>query len=175
TGYELWKSDGTADSTSLVGDINPGSASASPTSLANVNGRLFFSAYDGIHGQELWTLVDSPTLNVGGFPATVTPGLAGSFTTPAWDAYGNRATGDTGTVGFTGSDTKAVLPGNYGFTAADAGTHTFSAVLKTAGTQSLTATDAANAAVAGAQSVTVKPAVASRLVQSAPASVNSNA
>jgi ELWxxDGT repeat protein len=113
---------------------------------------------------------------VAGFPLPVTAGVAGSFTVTAWDAYGNRATGYTGTVRFTSSDAKAVLPGNYTFTAADAGMHTFSAVLKTAGTQSLTATDIANAAVAGTQtSILVNAAAASRLLLSAPASVNAGA
>src|SRR5262249_31321208 len=66
-------------------------------------------------------------------------------------------------------------PGNYTFTAADAGLHTFTAVLKTAGTQSLTATDTASATVAGTQSVTVNPAAASRLLLSTPAIVNAGA
>src|SRR5262249_953106 len=70
---------------------------------------------------------------------------------------------------------KAVLPGNYAFTAADAGMHTFNATLKKAGSQSLTATDTANAAITGAQSVTVNPAAASQLLLSAPASVNAGA
>src|SRR5262249_35823714 len=70
---------------------------------------------------------------------------------------------------------QAVLPGDYTFTAADAGTHAFSATLKTAGTQSLTGTDTADAALAGTQSVTVNPAAASRLLLSAPASVKAGA
>jgi hypothetical protein len=111
---------------------------------------------------------------VDGFPSPVSAGVAGSFTVTAQDAYGNRATGYTGTVRFTSSDPKATLPGDYTFTAADAGIRSFIAVLRTAGTRSLTATDAANAAVAGAQSVTVNPAAASRLVLSAPASVKAN-
>src|SRR5262249_23558587 len=102
-------------------------------------------------------------------------GVTGSFTVTAWDPYGNRATGYTGTVRFTSSDPQAVLPGNYTFTAADAGLHAFSAVLKTAGTQSLTATDTASAACAGSQSATVNPAAASRLVLSAPTSVSAGA
>jgi hypothetical protein len=53
--------------------------------------------------------------------------------------------------------------------------HTFSAVLKTAGTRSVTATDASNAALVGTQSVTVNPATASRLIISAPNSVKANA
>src|SRR5262249_30063474 len=56
TGFELWKSDGTAGKTELVKDINtsfPG-ASSYPSQLTDVNGTLFFSATDdGVHG-ELW-------------------------------------------------------------------------------------------------------------------------
>src|SRR5262245_51844974 len=37
TGYELWKSDGTAAGTVLVKDINP-AGSSSPVNLTNVNG-----------------------------------------------------------------------------------------------------------------------------------------
>src|SRR5262249_44427471 len=59
-----------------------------------------------------------PPLRAPGFPAPVTAGVAGSFTVTAWDAYGNRATGYTGTAHFTSSDDKSVLPGNYTFTAA---------------------------------------------------------
>jgi hypothetical protein len=109
-----------------------------------------------------------------GFPSPVTAGAAGSFTVTASDAYGNRTTGYTGAVRFTSTDPWAVLPPGYTFTAADAGQHTFSATLKTAGTQSLTATDTTGA-IAGIQHVTVNPAAASRLVLSAPASVNANA
>jgi hypothetical protein len=114
-------------------------------------------------------------VTVAGFPSSVTAGVAGYFTVTASDAYGNRAT-YTGTVRFTSSDAKAVLPGNYTFTAADAGMHTFSATLKTAVAQSLTATDTVNAAITGGQgSILVNPAAASRLVLSAPASVSANA
>ena len=37
----------------LVKDINPSSGSA-PRNLVNVNGTLFFTADDGVHGEELW-------------------------------------------------------------------------------------------------------------------------
>ena len=62
--------------------------------------------------------------------------------------------------------------GQLAFTASDAGKHTFSATLKTAGTQSLTATDTATARLTGTDGgITVKPAVASQFILSAPASV----
>jgi ELWxxDGT repeat protein len=63
-GQELWKSDGTAAGTVLVKDINPEPVSSFPgpfrgssypSSLTNVNGRLFFVACDEDHGHELWT------------------------------------------------------------------------------------------------------------------------
>jgi hypothetical protein len=116
------------------------------------------------------------TFAVTGFPSPVTAGVAGSFTVTARDPYGNRATGYTGAVHFSSSDARAALPGNYTFSAGDAGTHTFSATLKTAGSQSLTATDTVNPAITGAQgSIRVTPAVASRLILSAPASMSANA
>jgi ELWxxDGT repeat protein len=53
-GCELWESDGTAQGTSLVADINPGQAGSRPQSLIDFNGKLFFSADDGVHGREPW-------------------------------------------------------------------------------------------------------------------------
>jgi hypothetical protein len=44
-----------------------------------------------------------------------------------------------------------VLPADYTFTAADAGSHTFGITLKTAGTQSLTAADTTSSSVTGSQ------------------------
>lgn len=79
---------------------------------------------------------------VSGFPATVA-GVANSFTVTVRDTIGQTATGYTGTVSFSSSDVQAGLPASYTFTAADAGVHRFTASLKTAGTQSLTARDAA--------------------------------
>src|SRR5258706_4699149 len=38
----------------MVADINPDSAGSYANSLANVNGTLFFTANDGVHGYELW-------------------------------------------------------------------------------------------------------------------------
>ena len=79
-----------------------------------------------------------------GFPSPIQAGVAGNFTVTALDAFGNIATGYGGTIHFTSSDGQAVLPANYTFTAGDGGVHTFSATLKTAGSQSLIATDTAH-------------------------------
>jgi trimeric autotransporter adhesin len=56
SGVELFKSDGTAAGTRLVADINAGAGSSDPASITEVNGRLFFTANDGQHGNELWTV-----------------------------------------------------------------------------------------------------------------------
>ncbi len=92
-------------------------------------------------------------------PAPTTAGAAHNVTVTAHDAFGNVATGYTGTVTFTSSDGQAVLPANYTFTGGDAGVHTFSVTLKTAGTQSITATDTVTGTITGTQSaITVNPA-----------------
>ncbi len=110
---------------------------------------------------------------VAGFPSPTTAGVAHSFTVTLEDRYGNVASGYRGTVHFTSSDARAVLPANYTFTAADAGVHAFSATLKTAGTQSLTATDTTTASLTGTEGgITVKPAAASKFLISAPSSVH---
>ncbi len=111
------------------------------------------------------------TLSVTGAPSSVTAGGAASFTVTARDANGLIATGYTGKVKFSSSDPQAVLPASYTFTAADAGVHTFSVTLKSAGTKSITVTDAASSGVTGSASVTVNPATASTLRVAAPASV----
>ena len=108
---------------------------------------------------------------VTGFHAT-TAGVAQSFTVTVRDAFGNFSTGYTGTVTFSSSDAKAGLPASYTFTAADAGVHTFTATLKTAGTQSITVKDAAASTVVGTQTgitVTGAATVASLSVSGFPA------
>ena len=72
-------------------------------------------------------------------PASATAGTAFSFTVTALDQFNSVATGYTGTVHFTSSDGQAVLPANSTLTN---GTGTFSATLKTAGSQTITGTDA---------------------------------
>src|SRR5262249_22286359 len=88
---------------------------------------------------------------VTGFPSPQTAGIAGSFTVTAKDAFGNLATAYTGTVKFSSSEAQAALPANYPFTAADAGVHVFSATLKTAATQAITATDTVSGTITGKQ------------------------
>ena len=111
-----------------------------------------------------------------GFPSSVTAGVAGTETVTAKDAFGNTATGYIGTVHFTSSDLQAVLPANYTFTAADAGVHSFSATLKTAGMQLITATDTAFSSITGSQSgITVSPSAIDHLQVTTPSSATAGA
>src|SRR5262249_41805642 len=87
-----------------------------------------------------WTAPQASSLSVSGFPTPSTAGAAGNFTVTVKYADGSTDTNYTGTVYFTSTDGKAALPEDYTFTVADAGVHTFSATLKTAGTQSITVT-----------------------------------
>ena len=82
-------------------------------------------------------------------PATATAGTAGTYTVTAKDAFGNTATGYTGTVHLTSSDPQAVLPADYTFTGGDAGVHAFSVTLKSAGTRTVTATDTLTGSING--------------------------
>jgi ELWxxDGT repeat protein len=55
SGFQLWKSNGTASGTVLVKIINPQrSGYSGPFPLLNVNGTVFFQDSDGTHGYELW-------------------------------------------------------------------------------------------------------------------------
>jgi hypothetical protein len=101
-------------------------------------------------------LLSGPAATVAGSPVNVT--------VTAQDAFGNTVTGYRGTVHFTSSDAQAALPADYTFTAADNGSHTFSLTLKTAGSQSVTATDTATGSVTGTLAgIVVTPAAATHL------------
>jgi hypothetical protein len=103
--------------------------------------------------------------------ATATAGRALTVTVTAQDAYGNTVAGYRGTVHFTSSDARAVLPADYTFKSADQGVHSFTVRLKTAGAQTVTASDTATATVTGSSSVLVYAAAASQVLLVAPALV----
>ncbi|MCO5232021.1 MAG: T9SS type A sorting domain-containing protein [Chitinophagales bacterium] len=57
SGIELWTTDGTTAGTVMVKDINPGSSGGviyGASSSNILNGKLYFVAKDGTHGDELW-------------------------------------------------------------------------------------------------------------------------
>src|SRR5262249_58517884 len=79
-------------------------------------------------------------------PSSATAGSAFTFTVTALDQFNNTATGYGGTVHFTSSDGAATLPANSTLTN---GAGTFSATLRTAGSQTVTATDTVSSSVTG--------------------------
>jgi hypothetical protein len=140
--------------------------------VAADDGTQFTITYQANGGDDVvLTQIITATHFVVSAPTTATAGTAFTFTVKAEDASGNIATNYTGTVHFTSSDPQAVLPSDYTFTAADAGTHTFTtgATLKTAGNQTLTATDTVASKLTGTSgSINVSPAVATHFGVSAP-------
>lgn len=93
-------------------------------------------------------------------PTSTTSGNAFSVTVTAQDSGGQTVAGYLGTVHFTSTDNQAVLPSDYKFTSADAGSHTFSGVtLNTSGNQTIFATDAANGSLVGQSVVSVSAPV----------------
>jgi hypothetical protein len=82
-------------------------------------------------------------------------GTEAEFVVVALDASNRRVRDYTGTVLFTSTDPDATLPADYTFTADDRGAHRHTAALTTAGSQTLTATDAANSSLTGSVAVNV--------------------
>jgi len=96
------------------------------------------------------------TMTLGGlYPMPVTAGTPENFSVQLWDASNSLATTYAGTVHFTSSDGSATKPSNYTFTPADGGAHTFigGATFRTAGQQTLTATDTAHSSLTATLSI----------------------
>jgi ELWxxDGT repeat protein len=96
TGRELWKSDGTSKGTVLVKDIYSGTTSfnglsltnsSDPAGLINLNGTLFFTAVDGVHGRELWTSAGTAAGTI--LVKDINPGGAGSNASNLTNANGS--------------------------------------------------------------------------------------
>ena len=90
-------------------------------------------------------------LSIKGIPTVTPAGTSETFTVTALDVNGGSDTNYLGTVHFTSTDPQAKLPANYTFTAANAGTETFAATFKTAGSQAITATDTVNPFIVGTE------------------------
>ncbi|HTC69790.1 MAG TPA: cell wall-binding repeat-containing protein [Acidothermaceae bacterium] len=100
--------------------------------------------------------------------ATATAGTSFVVTVKALDGGGNLVTGYAGTVKLASSDSAAVLPAN---STLSSGQHAFTVTLKTAGSQTVTATDTANSGIAGTTAtIAVSPAATTHLLVTAPTS-----
>jgi len=94
-------------------------------------------------------------------PASVTAGTAFYAQVKAFDAFNNTATGYSGTIHLTSTDGQAMLPADFTLTN---GTKQISAKLKTAGTQTITATDTVDTGLAATTGNISVVAIASKLV-----------
>jgi hypothetical protein len=137
-----------------------GSTVSSP---AVANGVVYVGSEDG----NLYAFAPL-SLSVSGLPSPYVAGVAHNVTVTAKDAHGSTVTGYRGRIHLTSTDSKAILPSDYTFTAADAGVHTFAGLtLKTVGSRSVTATDTLTPSITGTQSgISVTPAAATTLVVS---------
>ena len=131
-----------------------GVASVLPTANATPGSYSVTAAAGGVTGSVSFSLTNlGPATHFAvTAPASAAAGAAFAFTGTALDAGGSTAAGYAGTVHFTSGDPGATLPANATLTN---GTGSFSATLRRAGTQSLTATDTVNAAITGSASVLV--------------------
>jgi hypothetical protein len=162
----VWKANWDSGTHTLTWAVSPG-LSVSPSSTLNV---LFGVA--AVSPSVFWaagfedtnTSVDQTLTEVYcglhftlSAPATAVPGSAFSVTVTAKNADASTATNYGGTVHFTSSDSRAVLPPDYTFIPGDSGTHTFSVVLESIVNQptSITASDTVAPFETGSVNVTV--------------------
>lgn len=149
----------------------------SPTISTGGNVTIGLTAPSNVRGT--WTAVEvcdstapscpaGPGFVLSGIASPRTAGASSSVTVKAIDAAGNQSTGYRGTVHFTSTDALATLPANYTFQSTDQGIHTFTGlILKSAGTQSVTATDTVTTSITGTLGgIQVNAAVASALTVS---------
>ena len=154
-------------------DVTSGSSAGSPAIAATAGYDLATGRGTPVANAIVYAWVGSSTTTTTTTPAThfsasapssSTAGNTFSITVSALGASNTTATGYTGTVRFSSSDTLAGLPANYTFTAADNGAHTFTGLtLKTAGADTLSIADTASASITGTTTITVSPAVATHL------------
>jgi len=125
-GIELWRTDGTADGTVIVKDINPGSNYSNATPGVKIGNINYFSADDGTHSVELWKSdgTESGTVMVkdinpgkddGSFPYTIaTIGNTMYFFAQSGDNNGSNHSGSTGLWKSDGTAAGTLLVQDFG-------------------------------------------------------------
>ena len=155
-----------------------------PQNSTLTNGTGTFSATLQTAGSQTVTATDTVTVSITGTsspidvgagpathfsisaPPTAQSGTTFDLTVTALDAANNVAKSYVGTVHFSSTDGQAVLPENSTLTD---GTGSFPATLRTAGNQSITATDTVTTSIAGtSSSINVSGGSATHLSVSAP-------
>ena len=152
-------------------DITSGTSTGSPNYSAGIGYDYVTGMGSPIANLVVGSLVGTSTASSDKLVLTAstaeTAGKSFSLTVTAEKSNGAIDTGYTGTIHFTSSDTGQPA-GKLDLHIGQHGTHTFTTVmLKTAGSQSITATDTANPAITGTLSgISVSPAPASKFVLS---------
>lgn len=172
TGYYVQRSTGTPGGTcaSSPASLLP----ASPTSCTDTGMPSASYSYTVVAVFRSWTAsASSSPVSVAAVdhfqvsaPAGVTAGAAFTVTVTAQNASNATDTGYLGTVRFSSTDPRAVLPADYTFVPADAGVRVFSsgATLKAAGSGTVAINDVSDVTKTGSTSITVNPAAANKLV-----------
>jgi hypothetical protein len=163
----------------------------SPASSKLVNGTGIFSATMNTAGGQTITATDTVAASITGTSASIevstapsnhfsitasasaTAGAPFNFTVTALDGANNPLSNYSGTVSFTSSDSQASVPENSTLTN---GTGSFSATLKTAGNQIISASDTVTASMNGTSNgIKVTPAAANHFSVTTTAYANSGA
>ena len=177
--------------TGYTGTVLFTSTDAQVTFLSNnvtlIGGQGLFSAILRTSGNQTITAVDSATASINGtssnivvhaaaasnflvdVPTTATAGGIFVFNVTARDAFNNTASGYNGTVHFASSDALALLPDDSTLTG---GFGLFSATLRTAGSQVITAVDTSTPSISGtSDTITVVSGTTTHFSVSAPPSI----
>jgi hypothetical protein len=168
----------TTDASSLSIMSTDPSMSVAPTPVALANGKHAFSATFRTSGVQSIQVVDmgnpsivatfgnitvSPgkaaSISLTGLANSTTAGVTSTVTATVHDRFGNVATGYVGTVHFISNDKSALLPADYTFTAADAGSHSFALTLATLGPRWVTIRDTVKHSIGGKDLTTVVAAL----------------
>ncbi len=128
-----------------------GSLSENVTLVDNVGSQSIPVSGTGISAASHFSITTS---------STVVAGTPFNLTVTALDAAGNTITGFNGTVSFTSSDTKFVNPGPLTLSSGTAQTNV---TLKTAGAQTITATDTSVGSLSSSGNFSVTPGAATTL------------
>jgi len=156
-------------------DITTGSSAGTPNYAAGPGYDLVTGRGTPIGSQTVAGLLGSTVaspfathFSVSTSSGSINAGAAVTLTVTALTSTNSKLTTYNGTVQFASTDPQAVLPPNATLTN---GVGTFSVTLKSEGSQSIVAMDAANSYIAGTATVTVAPLAASSIVFSQCASM----
>lgn len=131
SGEQLWESDGTAAGTLMITDLNPTSGGANAQQLIDVNGTLFFTANDGVHGDELWSAsAEQPTVAIAGVPPSPLEGSAIVFSSATTGILAGTYM-EAWTVTFDGAPYASGSGQSFTFTPEEEGTYDVSVSVET--------------------------------------------